>query len=155
MYLLGYYYVRQLSKLCPHAVFVLVAWLNFDVMGPLAQYSCARYFSFGTCRTVGLEPSAVGDTVSLYGYLTTRLAIPTQDCSVRVWDRRQAHGCCGCHWLGAPALSLSSDPCSKVLLAVGTYAKRVLRYKDYKTSMPPFRVSCEVRCRAFFSEKTT
>eukprot|EP00752_Nemacystus_decipiens_P001475 g1450.t1 len=46
-------------------------------------------------------------------------ASSSSDCSVRVWDRRQAQGCCGCHWLGAPALSISSDPYSKVLLAVG------------------------------------
>eukprot|EP00903_Cladosiphon_okamuranus_P020259 g18593.t1 len=46
-------------------------------------------------------------------------ASSSTDCSVRVWDRRLAQGCCGCLWLGSPALSLSSDPCSKVLLAVG------------------------------------
>lgn len=38
---------------------------------------------------------------------------------MRIWDRRQAHGCCACHWLGVPALSLAWEPSAQVLMAVG------------------------------------
>lgn len=40
------------------------------------------------------------------------------DCSMRIWDRRQAQGCCACHWLGVPALSLAWEPSAQVLMAV-------------------------------------
>lgn len=43
-----------------------------------------------------------------------------QDCSVRLWDRRQAQGCCACLWLGAPALSVCWDNFSQEVIGVGT-----------------------------------
>lgn len=53
----------------------------------------------------------------------TKPFVANQDCTVRVWDRRQAQTCAR-HRLGVPALSLSWEPCSQVLIAVGTCLNR-------------------------------
>lgn len=124
--------IQSSAGICRHAVFGLEVCLNYGVMGP--GYTHAVMPTPGTpCETGShCRIALVYDVaalrylcyrVVLCGHLMTRLALPTQDCSVRVWDRRQAQGCCGCQWLRAPALSLSLDPCSKVLLAVGRYAR--------------------------------
>lgn len=51
--------------------------------------------------------------------LPNQTVFTRQDCSMRIWDRRQAQGCCACHWLGVPALSLAWEPSAQVLMAVG------------------------------------
>ncbi|CAM9962529.1 unnamed protein product [Scytosiphon promiscuus] len=43
----------------------------------------------------------------------------SQDCSVRLWDRRQARGCCACLWLGAPALTVCWDTFSQDVIGAG------------------------------------
>lgn len=83
----------------------------------LSDFDCAqaRYIPLSLCN--GLIPT-VGIHRDSIAFLNPH-HFALQDGTVRLWDRRQSQGCSDCHRLEGAALSLSWEPSSEVLIAVG------------------------------------